>query len=71
MYFRNKLERVVVVGVAKRPSNISLSLLKDEKRSPKGTSRLDFEWAEGIKRLTIRRPDVVFTAPWNIDIYFE
>jgi hypothetical protein len=45
--------------------------IEDEKHSSKGPTPLDFEWTEENKQLTIRRPDVVFTTSWTIDITFE
>ncbi|KAL0487848.1 mannosyl-oligosaccharide alpha-1,3 glucosidase [Acrasis kona] len=68
----NVVERVVVIGVDKEPSDVQLirlsgvnSVLPDAI----GTSTvLDFDYDSKVKKLVIRKPNVKITQKWSIQI---
>jgi alpha 1,3-glucosidase len=59
MYLRNKIEKIVVLGVAKAPSSININ-----------GQALTFEHDSNKGKLVIRKPDVLVSQGWDVQIQF-
>eukprot|EP01125_Pyxidicula_operculata_P013284 TRINITY_DN4392_c0_g2_i1.p1 TRINITY_DN4392_c0_g2~~TRINITY_DN4392_c0_g2_i1.p1 ORF type:complete len:954 (-),score=179.46 TRINITY_DN4392_c0_g2_i1:35-2896(-) len=64
MYTRTKVERIVVVGVSTQPKSV---YVKDQNGK---TRELAFEYVESTKALTLKRPDVIISTSWVIELLF-